>query len=157
MKFFKDKDNKKYVLPENENIVCDVCGNFCESFVILKQFFFKGHVRRFLACSPVCSKKINFVGDFEVGRYFVVDSINNSFSLIQPEKVFFSYSEKISNIDAVHKLDSVKVTDKTVHADREYFDGAQIGISPKEVIEHKDDKVNLKEAEMFLKNLKKIK
>jgi hypothetical protein len=151
-KFFRDKNNQKYIFSRN-NICCQVCDVVCQNHITMKQFFYKGHVKRYIVCSPACAKKCQWIGDPELGSYIVIDSISADLSLIAPERAEFQFSNKLSNIDATYHLDCPTI-DKTKLAGRETFDGTQIGLSPREAIGFKDDSINISQINNFFQDLK---
>jgi len=137
LKFFRNKQNKKFVVSNNNNqVVCDNCGDICNEFIILKQYFHKGSCKRFVCCSGICSKKSVFIGSPEIGTYLITDFIEDDFIFIQPEKIDFQFSNKIDCFSAA-KLDC-STNDKTVYSNR----GALI-----------DSSVNIKELDLKDENL----
>jgi len=139
IKYFADKKGRRFVVSE-KLIICEKCSEVCSEFIILKQYFHKGRVKRFVLCSNVCSKKVDFIGDAEIGSYLITDFIKEDFVFIQPEKLDFQYSNKINSFDAC-KLDS-RTIDKTYFSGRESLEGATIGKPIKEITQEKDVPLN---------------
>ncbi len=147
IKYFKNKQDEKFVVS-TEPLVCDQCSGFCNDFIILKQYFHKGRVKRFICCSNLCSKKIQFIGDVEVGTYLINNSIEKDFIFIQPEKFDFQFSNKINCFEAA-KLEC-KTVDKTVYSNR----GALIDESVEVVeLESKDKNLSIEEGLVLLDEL----
>ena len=150
IKYFKDKENNKYAFSEEE-VICECCNNACDQFIILKQFFYKGMVKRFYACSGKCSKSLIYIGDAEVGTYLLSDTIRKDFVFIAPEKVEFQSSSKINSITAVNKLECQTI-DKTRFAGRDSLEGASVGLDVKE-LEDKDQTLSLEGGCDYLDSL----
>jgi len=149
-RYFRNKNSQKFFLNE-KRFFCDSCEKEISEMLFLKQFFYKGKVKRFYCCSVKCSKQLLYIGDAEIGFYNRTEFVDSDFILIQPERNDFKISNKLDLFEA-SRLDC-RTNDKTTFAGRESLEGAFVGKSLKEITDQYDKDLKPKEAFNLLDDL----